>query len=910
MGVALALLGASACSEAARPPDAPDVQDTFDRVKLSPRRLEIERAWRALPVPPITPYSGPFGPEARAFIGKLTGPLQAAFCDWERKGTYDPDKDPRPINHKYEAAVLEDWRRMGYNTAYKGNYWTYRSGRWLKKQGLLGAIDQTLWAAKGDPPLGYDGTPGRRYNESCGSFFVKKNFDAGVTAVANMAIHHGEKDLLKVGDYYITSSWDEIGIRTRTMIDYRPEAIDEYRGYLQHVWFQDNSPGEDTNKDGRTYNQFTGERLREWSQVRPPKLSRKYFNGLKPGDEKWTRPGAYKLWVDFHRYYTFEFFRRINDAATKKAGKKIECYPFPQAFIVWPGADYAHGMSVYWNARLNPIVTIMQCWPDNPAMLLHYAQMDRLARKFHNIVIGWGWFYFADEAGDQYDGPGDLERALARMLGHRVDGLHHWLYSPQYRGRHRGQRRQMAYWHNFLGKQYATFLARSAPPPAQVALLIPDYTGYFYRVFHYPKTDYAYTAAALSEAQIPFEIVSEEEIDLDPQTLAPYRALYVVGSEWTTPTIRKRIQEFIARGGTVFANVDSLSLDIPTGKRIDFLENTFGIALSHKYKNPFYPSAQNAEEEVWAAPLVVWRGPLSFQGHYLHNRGALSPLWKQQGGKVVRNEEQWRKVDAIMAKMPKTGRGGLPQSAIDMRNPPVVKYAKSVGPKRGLVAYGEINVGRVRKGKAIAWYKGQVCGVETERTVWLGTRPGVSLHAIAPRLSLSRPTEPCNPYPVEVSPKYATHKPYVDLLAYAARKAGVRPLVRITLGRETPYNLEVLPRVDAEGNMMVIVVNHDDTDAVYDVQIDPRYVAQKLPKKSTAWNALEGKLIERKTDGRFKLAVPPFRPAVFFVGSQEVLEPIQKAQASLAAMDLSVPQYFLDRPELNEPLWDTPIPKD
>ena len=60
-----------------------------------------------------------------------------------------------------------------------------------------------------------------------------------------------------------------------------------------------------------------------------------------------------------------------------------------------------------------------------------------------------------------------------------------------------------------------------------------------------------------------------------------------MGSEWTTPTIRKRIEKFIAGGGHVFANADSLSLDIPTGKRTDFLATTFGVTVDHKDKVPF-----------------------------------------------------------------------------------------------------------------------------------------------------------------------------------------------------------------------------------------------------------------------------------------------------------------------------------
>ena len=876
---------------------------------LNPRHRELSQAWRKLPVPPITPYTGPFGGEARAFVGSIkdiqkTHPdVFKSYWDWKREGTYDPAKDPRPINLEHEKAMLEDWRRMGYNTAYKGNYWTFRSGRWLKAQGLLGAIDQTSWGVRGEPALTCDGKPWKRYPEACGSFFHPANFEAGVTALHNMAVHHGDLDLLNVGGYAVTSSWDEVGMRTRSTIDYRPEAVAEYHRFLKDVWFQDASPDEDTNGDGRTYNAFTGESATSWGQVVPPKLSPRFYRTPQPTDEKWQRPGAFKLWVDFHRYYTFEFFRRVNEAASKQAGRNIECYPFPQAFIVWPGMDAHWGMSVYWNARLNPIITVEQCWPESPAMALNYAQTDRLARKFANVVVGWSWFWFGDEARDMYDGPGDLERALARMMGHTVDGIHHWLYSPQYRGRHRKQRLQLATWHNFLGKHYASFLSRSAPPPAQVALLLPDYSGYFYRMFQYPKADYAYTAQGLLEAQIPFEIVAEEELELDPDALKSYKALYVVGAEWTTPAIRRRIRAFIDRGGVVFANVDSLSLDIPTGRRTDFLAKTFGIRIERKHKNPFCPTAQTPEEETWAAELQS--GPVQFQGQDLHTAGKLPKLWKQEEGKAVRDEAEWAKLDALMAKMPAKGRGGIEQAAIDMRTPPRIAYAEGLGPKDGLTTYGEVVTGKVVDGKAIARYGKEVCGVETERTVWLGTRPGLGLHALAPRLSLSRPTEPGNPF-VAAAGSEEARRPYVDLIAHAARKAGVRPVVSATRGGRVASNIEVLPRADADGNLMVILVNHAAADAACQVAIDGSH---GLPKGAVAWDVLRAKPIEAPCDGRFEVAVPPWRVAVVFVGTEAALKPVREAQAKLDAMDLSVPQYFRDRPALNEKPWGgTPVP--
>jgi len=775
-----------------------------------PWRAKLLRDWRALPEPPVTPYGGPFGEEARGFVGKLDRSSQdrkvraalAGLFDWGRLGLYDPDKDPRPIDEALEAAMLEEWRRMGYNCAYKGNAFTFRVGRFLKKHGLLGAIDQTLWAGNSEPYLQYDGTPGRRAGgDGSGSFLLKKNYDAGVSLLVKYVRSFGDLDMFKVGDTYITCSWDEIGMRERTAPDYRDASIAEYVAFLRDVWFQDKSPAEDTNQDGRTYNAFTGEALRHWWEVRPPVLSHRFYASPEPVDEQWKRPGAYKLWMDYHRYYTFEYFRRVSEEASERlateayereykravaAGEalnanllrqratlRVDCYPFPQAFIMWPGMNVFWGYSLYWNHRQNAIINVEQCWPEHPAMAVNYAASDHLARKHGNLVMGWSWFFPRQFGqGHLYDGPGDIERALARMMGHTADGIHHWLYADEYRGPEEGplrQRRQLAYWHNFLRHHYATFLAKSSPVRPEVALLLPDYTGYFYTMFQYNNQDFAWTAVGLAAAQIPFAIVTEEEIELEPDALKPFRAVYVIGSEWSTPTLRQRFTDYVAGGGTLCGNVDSLSLDITTGRRTDFLEKVCGARLTHKHKSPFKPSMQTPEERAWAAQVTLPQ----FQGTNVHETE--SKLWKREGGKWVPDADAWAKLDASLAGMPKTARGGIPQSVLDLRKPPLIRYADELGGGTA-VSYGEVCTAEAVRGKPVAWFGDQVCGIETERTVWLGDRPGVSIHAIFPRMALSR----------------------------AADKAGVKRLATLTRDGKLPCNLEVLPRMDADGTLMVV----------------------------------------------------------------------------------------------------------
>jgi hypothetical protein len=803
-------------------------------------REKFIASWRALPVPPVTTYSG----------------------------------------HALGSGDWDDWHYMGFNTGYKGG--GYESGRLIKAHGGLGYIAQTYWAGYREPyAYTYDGKPYGRLggDEGC-AFFIERNYKLGGEHLRKIVTTHGDTDLVKVGDTCIGSSWDELGIKVRAAIDYYPRALVLYREYLKTVWFGDESPDRDTNQDGRTYNAFTGEKLTSWDEVAPPNLTVAFHTNPQEMDQvMWRRPGAYKLWIDFHRYYTFKYFRDISDDGSVAAGRRMELYPFPLSFIMWPGCNAFLGLDYYWNARLSPIITNEQCQPDHPASTLGYAQLNHLSRKFGNVMMNWSWFNDQPDTVLDVDRNYGIERALARLVGHRSDGIQFFIDSPFYKTPpFNSIRAQLGFWHNFFARQYPAFLAHSEPLQPTVALLAPDYSGYFYRQWQLNKQNYAFTSQALSEAQIPFAVVSEHELELDAWALDSFKLLYVVSSEWSTPTIRQRITEFMRKGGTICVDSDSLSLDITTGKRTDFLEKMCGAKLLKKYKTPLYPTMQNAEESAWAAPvntLITW------QSDKLHH-GVLSRFWQKDAvGNVVRNEGTWKQLDDLMAKMPRIGRGNLAQEPIDMREPPKIRYAAGIGATDGLIAYGDIATAQVKSGKPIAWKGNEVCGVETAQAVWLGSSPGMGVHALFPRIAFSHTWDLCNPFTTSAPDDFAAHQPYVDLVAYAARKAGIIRPVSVLKDGKIPCNIEVLPRTDNAGNLMVVIINHDATDATYQVVVADQYVREKLPKKATAWNVLANTLIEEDTDGHFDMKLAPWRASVVFLGEGPVLQRIQQVQTDL-----------------------------
>jgi len=125
-------------------------------------------------------------------------------------------------------------------------------------------------------------------------------------------------------------------------------------------------------------------------------------------------------------------------------------------------------------------------------------------------------------------------------------------------------------------------------------------------------------------------------------------------------------------------------------------------------------------------------------------------------------------------------------------------------------------------------------------------------------------------------------------------------------GDRLPLNLEVLPRVDEKGTLMVIVINHDKTEATYQASIDASLLA-KLDG-AEVWDMLHEKTLEPQTDGKFDISVPAWGVSVFMVGKPAELRPVKAAQARLNRKDMSVPKYFRERPHLNEYEYNTPVP--
>jgi hypothetical protein len=144
----------------------------------------------------------------------------------------------------------------------------------------------------------------------------------------------------------------------------------------------------------------------------------------------------------------------------------------------------------------------------------------------------------------------------------------------------------------------------------------------------------------------------------------------------------------------------------------------------------------------------------------------------------------------------------------------------------------------------------------------------------------------------------------VEAIGKAAEKAGVTRSIAFKRDGRLPLNLEVMPRANANGTLMVVVVNHDGTDAEYDLEFSPAFALET----HEVFDLLAGKTIGRSAAKPLRHRIEPWGVSVLLIGDPQHLAPIAKVQARLATKDMSVPQYFVDHPELNTNEYNTPIP--
>ena len=812
--------------------------------------------WRSEGTPVLELYAGPKDEVISVMAASSHSPLPpdrklpSLLPAWRKLKTVPILQYFWPkANDETRAAWLDDYLEMGFTGTYKSDSDRPHGGRLFIEKGLHGFMLQTPFANRGDPVLDADGKPapfpvlkriGRRH-PYCNSVFSPRNAEAYYAYLIRFGRDYGLKNLFRVGDTVVMSSWDETGLYSRKFMEYGYTAKAEFAKYLSEVAFQDTHPHQDTNRDGRTFNRETGLALTDWSDVPLPRR-----------EERYARPGLWRHFIDFHGYYTYLFFRRGSLILSKAFHQETELFTFSHGTAKWPGRTSQIGLDLYWQSKLNRVLTVEDCQADYPGSNIHYALTDQLSRRYGLPVMGWSWWWPDAERSND---PLEFGRALARAMGHNCHGLNFWVYGTSW-GDKPAARAAVAHWHRVFQAHW-DFLRTATVPVPQVAVVRSRNTANMYPDWEYPKLDYGWTIAALTEAHVPFEVIVSNHVECEPEILNDYRVLLIPTATWESPRFRAALERFLQRGGYVYTNGDSFLLDNVSGRSVPFLARHFAVSPKKKHKGLFAPTYDCSDEHEWREEhaskwqSVTWKGRPHAVG------STTVPL-------TIADDD----VRALREALPETSGTGLRQQLLDPREQQwITAISKDVGLPAKYRTFHDIVTGDVGPGgTALATYNGEVCAVETDRALWTGFRPGFDHACIFPLDLMRKWGEPTWPFDDQLSRDAAGRAAPRNWLTRIVKKAGIKPRVDVSMDGDPCPHIEVLLRSDADGNALIFVINHEGKAGTYRLGGDALRTREALCEVRT------GTWLKRRDDGSCALRIPSFDVALVAAGTKAFAE--------------------------------------
>ncbi|MCF7854052.1 MAG: hypothetical protein K9N51_04580 [Candidatus Pacebacteria bacterium] len=767
---------------------------------------------------------------------------------------------PKNEDERMRRTRYDDYREMGFTGIAKWDFEPPMGGDLFARNGMHGFLYQTPFKNRRKPILQRDGTPYKTPKHYyCNSVFNPANIETYQAGIIRFIENYGKLNLFKAGDTYIMSSWDETGLRTRRFMEYGYTAKSEFAAFLAEVVFKDGTPENDSNGDGHTFTRETGLSYTSWADIPMPVY-----------EERYEKPGLWRLWCEFHAYYTYKVFADAENVLTKEFGNTFDIFTFSHATIKWPGRSSTCGLDAYWQSRLDRILTVEDCHADYPGPTIHYAFTDQLSRRYRMPVMGWSWFTNDFESSRAYDAKGTA-RALARAMGHNTHGLFFWVYFNGW-AKIPESRAAVAVWHRTLQAHW-DFLKHATVPAPQVAVVFPRNTGNMYKEWDYPKRDYGWTIQALSESHVPFEVIADNQVENEPDILNDYKVLIIPTATWESPMFLKRVQHFVERGGYVYTNGDSLMAST-SGEPASVLGDIFGIRPEKKYKALIQPTFDSPEEHAWA--MEQKKHPPRIK----HNGAAGGESYRRADNyePAVFTEEDFERASRDL---PATSGTGLEQQLVSPAKEQLIVGSTADIPEQHRT-FHDIVTGTPSTGaKALAAYRGGVCAVETERTLWLGFRPGFDLACRFPKKQMFLWGEPVWPFDNTIQQKAAgtARSSARQWLTRILRKARLEPVFDIRQnGQPAPY-LELLNRETPAGDGLLIVINHEDASGVHTL------ASARLTAAATAHNLSADSPLQLDAAGRYAVAIEPGGVVLIVYGSDTF---VQERAAAHRAIDRTV----------------------
>lgn len=739
----------------------------------------------------------------------------------------------------YNLQLQEEVMQTYLRMGFTGSYcYGPRGGQLFRQEGYFGWMGTMEWSCP-DPVLDVNGNKALKLPCLHGCFSSEKNIEAGVNHIIRQ-IRENREAVFQIDGISVLSSWDETGLAYKVLCRC-PLCTKSFCNYLQKIYENNLNHCNDELKT----------KYQSWEEIELPQFNERFEN-----------PMLWKIYLDWNGWKTFDFFRQIEKKVNEK-GEPFAFMTFPHSTQFWPGAAHIEGLNVKYHAEQSPFIVDEFCIADFPISSIAKSWTDRLSREYQKPILRFAWFWLGgrDSTRDYFFQPSEeINRAFGRIIGHTTHGIVFWLYMIDRIHYEKEISQEIAYWQNFLQKHWE-WLKTSPTVKEDIAVLWPGYSAYFYEWWGYPKQDFGWGPQALLEEHFPFTVIQEEEIEKG--ILKNYKVLYLFSIERTSPKVIEEIKKFIERGGYVFATGDSLLMDI-SGKRTSILEDQFGILLQKKYKSTFHPTILSSRDEEWV--------------------------------RILQSSPETNLPPLTQTPTPT----GLEQFVLDKNTLHYMDFDQHVATPGRMRTHHDICTGSRKKGEILAKFNNEVAGIETDKTIWFGHRPGFDIYAVYPEDVLEFWGEPLYPYFRTSISSARDRENYRRIITCIAHKAGVLPPVSVSYKNEVASHIEVIVRENPEsGAVMAFLINHEDIKGNHEIAIHRAF------RNWTVWDVTRNCLIETDTDGKFSIDIEPLITRVIFVGTRNEVKKIARAQKELQAMDLMPKPFTVGTKVLEE----NPIPK-
>jgi|GEM_PF-3200609 len=758
---------------------------------------------------------------------------KASLRDQMRAREYPPIFEyvwRKEVNDELTEDRLEDWRRMGFtgfqktHTTLGGRHFT--DGEIVTLTGHVNANPQYLLDDNGKEVSVRTIYGDLAHPDTPGlqaDWLVEK-------------IRKEGDNLFKIGDTQVVLTGDEydrpygVGEARVGFFRYAGENhLAAWRDFLRQEY--GDTPETRSKRSGRSYNEDAATAVNDWSEVPRPEFT-----------ERFEQP---RLW-DVYRRFLVElnhgFFDKVKHEAAER-GQNIAMGINSHGSVFYPGGPpSAIGGDPFIQGRRGDLLVNEAVSQDWPTSAIAYAFFNRYSREYDKPVLAYSWFWPGSRNGvsQQFmEGNAVVDRFFARTLPNDVHGLLYWTYANNTRNFPEVER--IAFWHQWY-REHWPMLRDSRPVSAQAALFFPNRTADFYLPYKYPKKEFSFSAQALIDLQVPFTCIGEYELE-QGKGLDGVKLLIVAGAERVSAEAAKVIEKFLADGGVVLSTCDSLAVDI-AGAPLGLLEKHFAVKPAHKYKRRGEESALSLAEEAWT---------------------------KGEAGATLPDRTPY----------------GAAQSPFDIENPQWIDLEGKQWSLPRLRTVNEfVTADALHGGKVLGTYRGKPVIVETDHTLWMGTRAGADLAAATSRDFMNEMAEPIPEDWPRLAESIGGRAPYTEIFERAVDKAGIRRVAGVfhPEGRRA-HRIETGVRELDGGGLLVILSDRDiknPSDKValpYVLRVDADNAAY------SAWDLLEGRMLKRDGKDGYLVEVPVHRAAYIVIAPEKTITAAAKRQARVNAMD-------------------------